>query len=64
MLRLAFERSGRGMADRDAERRSALDNALRDMMRAAGDLPVPDDLLKFVEALEQGSGEDGPADAH
>jgi hypothetical protein len=48
------------MADRDAKRRSALDKALRDMMRAAGDLPVPDDLLKFVEALEQCAGENGP----
>jgi hypothetical protein len=49
------------MADRDAERRSALDKALRDMMQAAGDLPVPDDLLEFLEALEQ-SGDEG-ADA-
>jgi hypothetical protein len=50
------------MADRDAERRSALDKALRDMMRAAGDLPVPDDLLAFVETLEQAAGKGG-ADA-
>jgi len=46
------------MADRDAERRSVLDKALREMMRAAGDLPVPDDLLTFVETLEQAAGED------
>jgi hypothetical protein len=32
--------------------KAALDKALREMMRAAGDLPVPDHLLKFVEELE------------
>ena len=58
LLKLAFDRSGEGMADRDAERRSVLDKALREMMRAAGDLPVPDDLLTFVETLEQAAGED------
>jgi hypothetical protein len=33
--------------------KSALDQAVRDMMEAAGDLPVPDHLLKFIEALEE-----------
>jgi hypothetical protein len=32
--------------------KAALDKALREMMRAAGDLPVPDHLLQFVEDLE------------
>jgi hypothetical protein len=39
--------------------KSALDQAVRDMMEAAGDLPVPDHLLKFVEDLEDhAEGED------
>ena len=49
------------MADRDAERRAALDKALRDMMRAAGTLPVPEDLLSFVEALVEDDEDDADA---
>ena len=36
---------------RDQDLRSALDRALRDMMSAANDLPVPEHLVDFVEAL-------------
>jgi hypothetical protein len=44
---------------RDQDLRSALDRALRDMMSAANELPVPDSLIEFVEALtdEEPSGE-------
>jgi len=37
---------------RDPERRSALDKALRDMMRAASELPVPASIQAMVEAFE------------
>jgi hypothetical protein len=37
---------------REEMQKSALDQAVRDMMEAAGDLPVPDHLLKFIEDLE------------
>ena len=44
---------------RDDDLRPALDRALRDMMSAASDLPVPDFLVEFVEAL---AAEDTPTE--
>lgn len=39
--------------------KSALDQAVQDMMEAAADLPVPDHLLKFIEDLaDDADGED------
>lgn len=45
---------GTRMADgvRDEMEKAAIDETLREMMRAANELPVPDHLLKFVEALD------------
>jgi hypothetical protein len=36
---------------RDRDLRPALDRALRDMMSAACELPVPEHLIEFAEAL-------------
>jgi hypothetical protein len=47
-----------GDGGRDEVQRSALDNALREMMEAAGDLPVPQHLVNFIEALEDETGPD------
>ena len=36
----------------DEVEKAGLDKALREMMRAAGDLPVPDHLLALIDQLE------------
>ena len=38
--------------NRDQDPRSAVDKALRDMMRAASELPVPDRLRALIESLD------------
>ena len=43
---------------REEMQKSALDQAVQDMMEAAADLPVPDHLLKFIEDLEDEAGDD------
>lgn len=41
-----------GDGGRDEVQSSTLENALREMMAAAGELPVPQHLVGFIEALE------------
>lgn len=49
-----------GDGGRDGMERSALDKSLREMVEAAADLPVPQHLINFIDALEDEAGaEDG-----
>ena len=47
-----------GDGGRDDVQRSALDRSLREMMEAAGELPVPQHLVNFIETLEDEAGPD------
>ena len=45
------------MGDHRAKSRAELDASLRDMMRDAASLPVPEHLLAFAAGLEQDGGD-------
>jgi hypothetical protein len=45
-----------GDGGRDGMQKSALENSLREMIEAASDLPVPQHLLNFIEALDDEAG--------
>ena len=48
------------MGDPRAKSRAELDASLRDMMRDAAGLPVPEHLLAFAAGLEQDGGDGAP----